>query len=39
MKEKFAEWWKSVAGSHRPAVVVAAVVIGLLVVFNGEVGS
>jgi len=29
------EWWKSTVRNHRPIVLVVAVVVGLLVVFNG----
>lgn len=35
MMEKFRTWWKSAVGDHRPAVVVAAVVAGILVLVNG----
>ena len=35
MMEKLKGWWKSTWGSHRVAVLVVAVVVGLLVVFNG----
>ena len=35
MTGKFREWWKTIVVSHRTAVLVVAVVIGLLVVYNG----
>ena len=35
MMENLKGWWKSTLRSHRPAVLVVAVVVGLLVVFNG----
>ncbi|GAB4237777.1 MAG: hypothetical protein OHK0028_15120 [Deltaproteobacteria bacterium] len=35
MTETFRALWKKAAGNHRPAVLVAAVAVGLLVVVNG----
>jgi len=35
MTGNFMEWWKSTVRNHRPIVLVVAVVVGLLVVFNG----
>ncbi|HZL97760.1 MAG TPA: hypothetical protein VFB91_03525, partial [Terriglobales bacterium] len=35
MTEKLREWWKSTVRNHRPIVLAVAVVVGLLVVFNG----
>ena len=35
MREKLREWWKSTGGIRQPAVLVIAVVVGLLVAYNG----
>jgi hypothetical protein len=35
MMERLKGWWKSMGGSRHPAVLAVAIVIGLLVVFNG----